>query len=117
MLIPALATRAHALEDTLELRERLALAWRSTLDGVIERGAPEQAAVETMVEVAHARFAESFGPAAAANYLQLLAEQLRDVDRNETAQLMQGETPAPTAPTDAVAPPQAAWVARDALWD
>ncbi|MGU3539292.1 hypothetical protein [Methylobacterium sp. A54F] len=104
------------MDDTLELREQLARAWRTTLEAAIDRGTPPQAVIETMAAVAHARFAESFGPAAAASYLQLLAEQLRDIERQETRDLVRGD--------EAEAPPQATpfefaldpnWLVRDDL--
>ncbi|ACA20468.1 hypothetical protein M446_6200 [Methylobacterium sp. 4-46] len=89
---------APLLEDTLELREQLAQAWRAVFDGAIARGSPPEAVVETMASVAHARFAELFGASAAATYLQLLSEQLRDIDRGETERLVNGEAPEPQAP-------------------
>ncbi|WP_407520895.1 hypothetical protein [Methylobacterium oryzisoli] len=86
------------LDDTLELREQLAQAWRAVLDAAVERGSPPQAVVETMASVAHERFAALFGASAAASYLQLLAEQLRDVDHDEATVLVRGdEAPAAAA--------------------
>ncbi|MFE1602238.1 hypothetical protein [Methylobacterium sp. ID0610] len=79
------------IEDTLELREQLASAWRAVLDNAVERGSPPQAVVETMASVAHERFAELFGASAAASYLQLLSEQLRNIDHDEAAFLVRGE--------------------------
>ncbi len=79
------------MDDTHELREQLARAWRTTLDVAIDQGIPLRAVIETMVTVAHARFAETFGPAAAANYLQLLAEQLRDIEQSDTERLIKGD--------------------------
>lgn len=103
------------MDDTLQLREQLAYAWRETLDRVIERGAPAQVVIETMAAVAHNRFAESFGPAAAANYLQLLAEQLRDIDRKETETLIEGEAPPPADAGPSHADFGLAWMMRDDL--
>ncbi len=79
------------MDDTPELREQLSHAWRSTLDAAVANGAPPQAVIETMVEVAHACFAEAFGATAAASYLQLLAEQLRAGERCETDELVRGQ--------------------------
>lgn len=79
------------MDDTPELREQLSHAWRSTLDAAVANGAPPQAVIETMVEVAHACFAEAFGATAAASYLQLLAEQLRAGERSETDELVRGQ--------------------------
>ena len=84
------------MDDTHQLREQLVRAWRAVLDRVVDGGAPAQAAIETMATVAHDRFADSFGSAAAANYLQLLAEQLREIDRKETETLIEGEGSAET---------------------
>lgn len=87
------------LDDTLQLREQLAQAWRAVLDAAVERGTPPQAVVETMASVAHERFAALFGPSAAASYLQLLAEQLRDVDHEAAAVLVRGDEE-PAAPAE-----------------
>ncbi|WP_244612397.1 hypothetical protein [Methylobacterium haplocladii] len=84
---------SEAMDDTHQLREQLSRAWQTTLDAAIAQGMPTLAVIETMSAVAHARFADSFGPAAAANYLQLLAEQLRDIEQNETGNLISGEQP------------------------
>ncbi|WP_298958064.1 hypothetical protein [uncultured Methylobacterium sp.] len=88
------------MDDTLELREQLSLAWRAVLDGVIDKGSPPQAVLETMVTVAHEEFAARFGPSAAATYLQLLSEALRNVGSAEAADLVGGEK---TEPADAEA--------------
>lgn len=109
-------SEVEPVNDTVEFREQLASAWRTTLDAAIERGAPPQVAIETMAAVAHTRFAESFGPLAAANYLQLLAEQLRDVDREETTTLIRGEQPEPHIP-EGVVSLDLGWPLRDGLLD
>lgn len=79
------------MDDTHALREQLARAWRITLETAIEQGMPERAVVETMAAVAQARLVASFGPAAAASYLQLMAEEMREIDQNETAMLVCGD--------------------------
>lgn len=105
------------VDDTLELRDQLTRAWHSVLDAAVERGTPPQAVIETMAAVAHDRFAESFGPAAAASYLQLLAEQLRDAERTETDRLVRGEDEPPAArPTAAESMIDPAWLTRDELF-
>ncbi|KTS20014.1 hypothetical protein NS228_23290 [Methylobacterium indicum] len=91
--------RGRLVDDTFELRERLSRAWRAVFDNAVEAGTPPEAVVETMAAVAHARFAELFGTSAAASYLALLAEQMRDVDHDEAETLIRGEVPGP-APFD-----------------
>jgi hypothetical protein len=78
------------LEDTSDLRQELAHAWNAVITGAIDRGCPSQAVIESMAAVAHERFADLFGPLAAASYLQLLAEQLRNVDQDATVSLVRG---------------------------
>ncbi|MFD0938479.1 hypothetical protein [Methylobacterium trifolii] len=108
------------MDDTLELRQQLARAWHSVLDAAVERGTPTQAVIETMAAVAHERFAESFGPAAAASYLSLLAEQLRDAERSQTDFLVRGDDaptrPPPPAPDDLDAMIDPNWLTRDELF-
>ncbi|TXM94261.1 hypothetical protein [Methylobacterium sp. WL116] len=104
------------MDDTHALRQQLTQAWRVTLEAALDRGTPEQPLVETMAEVAQARLAASFGPAAAASYLQLLAEGLRDVDRKETTLLVRGDDPAQDATVaDLSLDPD--WLVRDDLLD
>ncbi|GJE57608.1 MULTISPECIES: hypothetical protein [Methylobacterium] len=81
----------EVMDDTRELRERLTRAWQTTLEVAIEQGMPARAVIETMVTVAHERYSDCFGLAAAANYLQLLAEQLRDIEKNDTESLISGD--------------------------
>lgn len=100
------------MDDTLELREQLCQAWRRVLDAAVGNGAPPQAVIETMASVAHQCFAEAFGPAAAASYLQLLAEQLRDVERSETDQLVRGEEGDAQAPGPSPIDLDADWLMR-----
>lgn len=102
------------VEDTLELRQELARAWHAVLAGAVERGCPPQAVVETMAAVAHERFAELFSPQAAASYLQLLAEQLRAVDQDETVSLVRGSAPAPDRPAEET-PTIDQWIADEPL--
>ncbi|MGY2053138.1 hypothetical protein [Methylobacterium sp. JK268] len=83
------------IDDTQELRAQLGQAWRAVLDAAIARGSPPQAVLETMAWVAHERFADLFGASAAATYLQLLSEELRERDRGEVERLVRGEEPAP----------------------
>ena len=87
------------MDDTPEIRDQLSRAWRSTLDAAVSNGAPPQAVIETMVEVAHHCFAEAFGATAAASYLQLLAEQLRAGERCETDERVRGAPEESTART------------------
>ncbi len=83
-------------------------------DNAVEAGSPPEAVVETMTAVAHARFAELFGTAAAASYLALLAEQMRDIDHDEAETLIRGEAPAPPPSfDDAVTAMDPAWIAGD----
>ncbi|MEH3144333.1 MAG: hypothetical protein PGN34_03060 [Methylobacterium frigidaeris] len=89
------------MDDTLELREQLSRAWRAVLAGVIDKGSPPQAVLETMVTVAHEEFAALFGPSAAATYLQLLAEALRDAELAEAAGLVSGEDAEPAMDPEA----------------
>ncbi|AWB24363.1 hypothetical protein DA075_28705 [Methylobacterium currus] len=103
------------VDDTFELRERLSRAWRAVFDNAVEAGSPPDAVVETMTAVAHARFAELFGTAAAASYLALLAEQMRDVDHDEAETLIRGEAPGPASFDDVVATMDPAWIERDPL--
>ncbi|MGV7030615.1 hypothetical protein [Methylobacterium symbioticum] len=106
------------MDDTLELRDQLARAWRQVLDAAVENGAPPQAVIETMASVAHETFATVFGAAAAASYLQLLAEQLRDLERSETDRLVRGEDgPEPASdPVEADTPIDPAWLTQDTLF-
>ncbi|WP_245238990.1 hypothetical protein [Methylobacterium platani] len=107
----------ETLDDTFDLRERLSRAWRAVFDNAVEAGSPPAAVVETMTAVAHARFAELFGTSAAASYLALLAEQMRDVDHGEAETLIRGEPPGP-APFEAaeeIAAMDPAWIDRDPL--
>ena len=100
------------LEDTLDLRKQLYAAWRSVLDGALYRGCPPGALIETMASTAHERFSELFGPQAAASYLQLLAEQLREGDRQKTVSLVRGEDPHPTpVPDEALFDPS--WIIEE----
>ncbi|GJD50417.1 hypothetical protein OPKNFCMD_3156 [Methylobacterium crusticola] len=101
------------MEDTLELRERLTRAWRAVLDNAVDGGSPPDAVVETMAAVAHARFAELFGAPAAASYLALLAEQMREVDHDEAASLIRGEAPPAAPETEAEPLIDPAWIDRD----
>ncbi len=106
------------MDDTFDLRERLSRAWRAVFDNAVEAGSPPEAVVETMTAVAHARFAELFGTAAAASYLALLAEQMREVDHDEAESLIRGEPPRPppfdgSAPVEDVAAMDPAWIDRD----
>ena len=106
------------MDDTHELREQLTRAWRQVLDAAVANGAPPQAVIETMASVAHESFANTFGPSAAASYLQLLSEQLRDIERSETDFLVRGEDPAPsTGPIDIEALIDPAWLTRDELFN
>lgn len=105
------------MDDTLELRDQLVRAWHSVLDAAVERGTPLQAVIETMATVAHERFSDSFGAAAAANYLQLLAEQLRDIDRSETDRLVCGDdAPKTRGPIEIEPIIDPAWMTRDELF-
>lgn len=103
------------MDDTFELRERLSRAWRAVFDNAVEAGSPPDAVVETMTAVAHARFAELFGTAAAASYLALLAEQMRDVDHDEAETLIRGEAPGPAPFEEEVATMDPTWIERDPL--
>jgi hypothetical protein len=103
------------IEDTLALREQLSQAWRAVLDAAIDRGSPPQAVIETMVTVAHERFADLFGASAAATYLQLLAEQLRDVDHAEAEILVRGETSTAPAVEDEEPLIDPAWIDGEQL--
>ncbi|MBE7204287.1 MAG: hypothetical protein INR70_41740 [Parafilimonas terrae] len=106
------------LDDTFALRERLSRAWRAVFDNAVEAGSPPAAVVETMTAVAHARFAELFGTSAAASYLALLAEQMRDVDQGEAETLIRGAATA-AGPLDGaivaedVPAMDPAWIDRD----
>ncbi|WP_245442910.1 hypothetical protein [Methylobacterium terrae] len=61
-----------------------------------------------------------FGTSAAASYLALLAEQMRDVDHDEAETLIRGEAPGPApfdggAAAEDVAAMDPAWIDRDPL--
>ncbi len=101
------------MDDTFDLRERLSRAWRAVFDNAVEAGSPPEAVVETMTAVAHARFAELFGTAAAASYLALLAEQMREVDHDEAESLIRGEPPQPPPFDEPVMAMDPAWIERD----
>jgi hypothetical protein len=101
------------VDDTFELRERLSRAWRAVFDNAVAAGSPPDAVVETMTAVAHARFAELFGTAAAASYLALLAEQMRDVDHGEAEILIRGEAPGPAPFDEAMPAMDPVWIERD----
>ncbi|MGX7703702.1 hypothetical protein [Methylobacterium sp. Gmos1] len=101
------------MDDTFDLRERLSRAWRAVFDNAVEAGSPPEAVVETMTAVAHARFAELFGTAAAASYLALLAEQMRDVDHDEAETLIRGEAPGPAPFDEDMTAMDPAWIERD----
>lgn len=107
------------MDDTLELRDQLSRAWRQVLDAAVANGAPPQAVIETMASVAHESFANAFGAAAAASYLQLLSEQLRDLERSETDRLVLGnDEPRPAAtPIDLEALIDPAWLTQDHLFN
>ncbi|MGE7413508.1 hypothetical protein [Methylobacterium tarhaniae] len=103
----------ETLDDTFELRERLSRAWRAVFDNAVGAGGPPEAVVETMTAVAHARFAELFGTAAAASYLALLAEQMRDVDHDEAETLIRGEASAPPPFDEDMSAMDPSWIERD----
>ncbi|KMO29627.1 hypothetical protein VP06_24145 [Methylobacterium aquaticum] len=84
-------------------------------DNAVEAGSPPEAVVETMTAVAHARFAELFGTAAAASYLALLAEQMREVDHGEAESLIHGEAPEPPPFDEATAAMDPAWIEHDRI--
>ena len=81
------------MDDSPELRERLRLEWKVLVDRVVGAGTPPSAVLETMAETAAAEMAASIGRDATGSYLQVLSDEFKDLTRDETEALIEGDEP------------------------
>lgn len=81
------------MDDNPELRERLRLEWKVLVDRLVGAGTPPVAVFETMAAAAAAELAAMIGRDATERYLQVLAGEFKDLTRDETEALIEGDQP------------------------